>query len=43
VVLTVTDARLRITTEAAWPADRTPTDPVVAALAEVVTSLAAQP
>jgi DNA-binding transcriptional LysR family regulator len=43
VVLTVADARLRITTEAAWPADRTPTDPVVAALAEVVTSLAAQP
>jgi DNA-binding transcriptional LysR family regulator len=40
VLLAVTDARLRITTEAVWVADRVAADPVVAALADAVTALA---
>ena len=43
VLLAVADARLRITTEAVWPADRGASDPVVTALVDVVTALAHQP
>jgi DNA-binding transcriptional LysR family regulator len=40
VLLAVTDARLRITTEAVWVTDRAAADPVVTALADAVTTLA---
>jgi DNA-binding transcriptional LysR family regulator len=40
VVLAVVDARLRITTEAVWLADRTAAGSVVAALADAATALA---